>query len=340
MNWNFISGAGLCGFGGLFMIIGSIAEQYAWKRASERAVSERPLDEATDITRALSEIDICEKLEAAEAKKSKDRIAAWKKTNRYDEQRRDIYAAQAESIGEFKESIDYSTKKKAILDKAESELDGFKASIDYEGQISELEEKIEDAKEKFEKKKKLYDSADSDISDFAVDLRTDAEKTKNKIVGEAQAEIKKLKSRVEEERKRVDRVKQSELQQLETQLSAERSRLKDQTHKKLNTLDTSLADAKKEIERDIYAERSPEEAEAVEFYEENRQIVERVHTADVTRRDSIYKKMTRSEKVAAWLKEKNCPKWFAATVMFLPLIPVTYLVYSYSRFVVNTVKAM
>lgn len=340
MNWKLISTVALAGTSLAFGMIELAADAHLKKLTKEKAIHLRSMEEAEAYDRAKKQIELYDDLKKRETNAVKAQVEGWKRSARYEDRRRDIYASLDDELDKFKASIGYDIKKQGILDTAENELEAFKESIDFDNTISDLEEVIREAESKFDSQKDLFDAAGSDISETATELKLAAEKAKNKAVSEAKDKIGALKAKVETEKKRIDHSKQANLQKLEAQVLNEKSRLQSYTQKELGKLERQFEEAKDDISHGIENGRTPDELEAIAMNGANKDFIREQTALDSQRADNIYAETPHHECVAEWLKAKECPRWCVIFVSALPLVPLGYLTGRYIRFVALVVKAM
>ena len=341
MNWKLISAVTLGGMQLALMAVNTASKAYLRKTAKVKAVELRPSDESEVYEMAKEELETYDILRKAEEKAMTAKLDSWKKEARYDDRKRDIYQTLNDEVEQFKTSISFEAKKQSAIDICENELNAFKQSIDYDLKVSDLEGEIAKAKKVFEDKSAIADiwSGDSTTT-FASEAKLQAEKEKNKVIAEAEAKIKELKSQVETKQKALEKIKQSDIQKLESQVLNEKTRLQKITNAELNKLEKELTDAKADISREIAEARTDVERVAIKHHHDNQETVKEQKFSDARRAVDICDETPVHERLADWLNAKKVPKWFVGVVGMFPLIPLGYLIGKYIQLVVKVITVM
>lgn len=342
MNWKLIS----LGSIGIFWMIISALNEAANRQlsvdAGEKAITLHSEETNAELDDANSKIKLCDELNKRENKEINDQTNAWKKLNNYENRKREIHRAAENELVEFKDSISYYDKKQAIIDEAEDELQAFKESIDYDYEVKSREKIIDDAKNLYKKKCKVYDtySDDADTAEDAATMKAKAKAVMDESIKDAKAEINEFKSKAEAEKNKINRKKQADLRELESELQATKTRLNKQEAEQIAAIEKEYEDAKNDIRESVYLKRTEDEIKALETYDQCKERLNDQKITDADKAMDIYNNTPTHEKMAAFLKKSKCPKWFVGLIAVLPMVPAGYLIEQYCAFVFKTIKAM
>ena len=343
MNWKAISFA-MLGIGGFIgALIDSAADRQLYSDVNKKAVLDRDEKTVEKLDEALKNIELVDELNKRERKEIGDEVKKWKLANDYDGRLNRIHLDAENEIREFKESINYFDRKQEIEDKAESALDIFKESIEYDYEVEQLEDSIENAKLSYKKRSKLYDLAghgDNDISDTVGELKKAEKEKMENAVKKAEDQIQELKNKVNAEKTKIDRLKNSELRTLENETSATSRKINQAAAEASDVIRKEFAAADADIRKKITDKRSDAENEAMDLYQESKDILEEQKIIDAKTARDLYANTPMHEKWANWFNAAGWPKWLVIGLGSLPFIPAGYLLFSYTKFLVQTVKAM
>ena len=78
----------------------------------------------------------------------------------------------------------------------------------------------------------------------------------------------------------------------------------------------------------------------LDLYQESKDILEEQKIIDAKTARDLYANTPMHEKWANWFNAAGWPKWLVIGLGSLPFIPTGYLLFSYTKFLVQTVKAM
>lgn len=343
MNWKAISFA-LLGIGGIIAgLIDSAADQQLSTDASKKTVENYDEETVNKLYEAKRVIDAVDEVNKRERKEIADAVKKWKLENDYDGRLGEIHSNAVNELNEFKQSVNYFDRKEEIEENAENALDIFKDSIDYDLEIDRLEDEIETAKSAYKKRSKLYDIAgngDDDVSDAVGELKKAEKEKMESSVKKAQDAINELKAKVSSEKSKIDRKKQSELRQLESEIQSVKTRIGKVENEASDAVRKEFSKAEEEIRKNIFGKRTDEEIHDMDIYTDSVEILETQKKIDSQNALDLYTSTPKYEKWANWFKANNWPKWLVIATGLLPYIPAGYLLISYTKFLVQTVKAM
>ena len=343
MNWKFISLLSL-GFGTMMAgLISSAADRHLSNTAGDMAVEQRAEGVEEDLKWAHDNIDKADKIIARERKEILDGVRAWKREASYDEKIRDIHNVAMEELREFKESIQYDTRRQDIDDEYDDALDSFKDSIDYDYEMDLANAEIRDAESVYKKHcKKIENASDGDdaISDALKDVKKAEKEKMDEAVKEAKAKISSLKNKVSTEEARLNRKKQAAIRELDQELQATKTRLNKQEAEACKILNDGKTKVENELRKSVTEKRTDEEQKILDWYDESRTVIDSQKRKDSELAKEIYETMPEHEKWAGYFKANNVPKFMVGAVAALPLIPTGYLVWRYTKFIWNVLRAM
>lgn len=343
MNWKFISLISL-GFGSLcYGLISSAADAHLAKNVDQMAIDKRAEGVDEDLKWANDNIRKADEIKARESKEIFDGVKAWKKETNYDGQIRDIHATHADELRSFRESIDYDTRRQDIEDEFEDALDSFKDSIDYDYEIDLAEAEIKDAEALYKKRCKNIDAAsslDDDISENLKNVKKEKKEEMEETVKEAKSKISSLKNKVSNEETRLNRKRQAAVRELDAELQPTKLRLQKSEQEACKVLEEERNKATAEIREQVTKKRTEDEQKALDWYDESQTVISAQKRKDSELAKEIYESTPEHEKWAGYFKANGVPKFFVVVIGALPLIPTSYLVWKYVKFVWNVVRAM
>lgn len=340
MNWKTISMfvLGLCGIG--YAVINEKAETYAIDTSCSDAVANRPTELTDKLEKAkerCKQYDILKKQEDTEFDR---RLKIWKNLTDYDFKRASLKKDSANELYKFKQELGYFDQVDKIKSDNEAAIEAFKSSISYDSKKEELEDAIEAAEDLYEEQKKLFDNAGDKLSEVAMKLRHAAEEEMNTSVKKAKSELETLEQSLKTETAKLNSEMKKKLRDLEEKVEQEKNAINKHTDKELNRLTREFDSAKNDILNEIIKDRSPENVEVINKHVEDLEFVEEQEKADKLRAVDILDSKTRSERIAAYLKNKKVPKTVVILGASIPLFPVGYFIVKYIKFVFEVVKEM
>ena len=343
MDWKFLSLASL-GFGALVAgMISGAADRHYSKAVSDIAASSRDEGIDEELEHAKKTIEQADQVAARERKEILEGVRAWKRQSGYDEKIREAHLKTTDSLLEFKESISYDTRKQEIEDTYENDLDIFKESIDYDYEMALAEGKIEDAKNLYKRRCKKLDIAsggDSDISDALSDVKKAEKEKMDEAIKEAKSSIASLKNKVSTEDNKLTRKKQAALRELDAEILPTRNRLQKEEQEACKLLENEKTKVETELRATVSARRSAADQTALDLAEDSHMIIDRQIQKDAELAKKLYENAAESEKWGRYFKAHGVPKVFVGTAGVLPLVPVGYLVWKYTKFVAGVIRAM
>lgn len=343
MNWKFISLISL-GFGSLcYGLISSAADNYLSKNAADMAVERRAEGVEEDLKWANDNIRKADEIKARESKEVFDGVKQWKKETNYDGQIRDIHMNHADELQTFRESINYDVRRQEFDDEYEDALDSFKDSIDYDFEMDLANAEIREAEAVYKKRCKRFDDAsggDDDVSDILKDARKAEKEKRDEAVKEAKDKISNLKTKVLNEETKLNRKRQASIRELDAELQPTKLRLQKAEQEACKLLDDEKVKVTADLREQVTNKRTEEEQKILDWYDESQTVISAQKRKDSELAKEIYETTPEHEKWAGYFKATGVPKFFVVAIGVLPLIPTSYLVWKYVKFVWNVVRAM
>jgi hypothetical protein len=344
MNWKLISLLSL-GFGSLcYGLISSAADNHLSKNVGEMAVQQRAEGVDEDLKWANDNIKRADEIRARESKEIFDGVKAWKKQTNYDGQIRDIHMAHADELRTFRESINYDTRRQEFDDEYEDALDSFKESIDFDYEIDLANAEIRDAEAQYKRRCKRIDIAsggdDDELSDALKDAKKEAKEQMDETVKDAKSKITSLKNKVSNEENKLNRKRQASIRELDAELQPTKLRLQKSEQEACKILEDERIKATDGIREEVTRKRTEDEQKALDWYDESQTVISSQKRKDAELARDIYESTPEHKKWAGYLKDNGVPKFFVVAIGALPLIPTTYLVWKYVKFIWDVVRAM
>lgn len=340
MNKRLIAGMALLVFQGSMLVLDHAAKKYAKESAQMTAVNKRSEEETNAMNEALDRCDIFKEMSEREKKESAAQIKAWKAAKEWDKRKNSILSEVDDGLSEFKAQTGYFDAMNELNENYNAGLEAFKKSIDYESEKEKLEKAIKEAEKHYENQKEAFNAAGDDISETTMKLRHAAEEVMEKKVREAKEKIAALDAKVSDETDRLNGIKTEKARNLEEKVSKEKIRLSKKQEKDLEKLNQELDTAKNDIQAKLRMTRSAAENTAVSCHEDDMRVILDQHDQDSKLARDIFNDMPKEEMIAQYLVSKKVPRWAAAAIGMIPVVPVEYLVYRYARFLWNVVKRM
>ena len=341
MNHKFIAGVIFTLSTGVCVLLKRKADkQYLNKKAVDIVQDEKSTEDLVAYRDAIEAIVLRDHTLKTEKDKIKTTFDEWKKTNRIDQQKKDLYLQEDAALKEFKSTFGYSEALSDLNRQKQEALDAFKTSIDYDEKIEALKNEIEAAKKKWESQQSLFASTDDDISDTVSKVKHAAEDAKDAAIKKAKEQISNLEKQLETETSIWDKKIQKTKREYEEKINREKNRLHEKTKKRIADLDESVDKAHADIVDKIQADRSEKAVDAITFYEDNCKLIETHDRIDELRALEIYHNTSSIERIAWWFNEHKWPKWSVAGLGFTPLLAAEWLLSCYGRFVIDILKAM
>ena len=343
MNWKLISLISL-GFGSLcYGLISSAADAHLAKNVDKMALEKRAESVEEDLKWANDNIRKADEIRARESKEIFDGVKAWKKEVNYDGQIRDIHMNHADELRTFRESINYDTRRQDIEDEFEDALDSFKDSIDYDYEIEVAQAEIKDAEALYKKRCKNIDIAsglDDDISANLKDVKKEKKEEMEETVKEAKSKISSLKNKVSNEEARLNRKRQASIRELDAELQPTKLRLQKSEQEACKVLEDERIKVTDGIREQVTSKRTEDDQKVLDWYDESKTVISAQKQKDSELAKEIYETTPEHEKWAGYFKANGVPKFFVVAIGVLPLIPATYLVWKYVKFIWDVVRAM
>ena len=342
MNWKTTSIVSL-GLSYFFaQLINTAANVQYSTDSDKRAIMNRDTNTVQKLEDAVNGINLADEVAKRERKEIDEQTKKWKFENNFEGRLKTIHQDAVNELNEFKQSIDYFDRKQGIIDEAENAIDIFKESIDYDYEIGNLEDDIDTAKSIFKKRSKLYDLAkdDEDISETADELKKAEKEKMDAAIKKAQDKIEEINSKVQNEKSKIERKKQSDLRELDKELASVKSRIEKAENEASEIVRKEFNLASEDIRNAVYKKRTDKEVKALDSRQEFVSYLEEQKRIDEHNALDLYESSSRSERWANWFKTNGWPKWLVGTIGVLPIIPATYLMVCYGKFVYQTLKAM
>ena len=323
-------------------IIKVSANDYAKERAKKDASDSVTEEEKYILDEAKKRCESYSKIMDRESKELQKELKTWKTNNNYDSRKIDILNASKQELNDFKAEIEYSENIQKLERNLKAGIKSFKDSINYDDEKTALEEIIEEAEDHYESLTEVFDIGedDDDISEVTMKLRHAAEEVKNAKVKEAKSKLKALDKKLSDETERLTKIKDQKVRSLEETVKSEKLRLDDKATEKINSLNSEKDSAKSDIFKGILDKRTESEKQIIESHNDDVQLIRQQKDHEVTLAKDILKNKPQSQKIGEYLTSQDIPKWVVAFCGAIPLVPVGYLVYRYSNFMRNVLKAM
>lgn len=314
--------------------------QYLNEKAAEIVQDEKCQDDILAYNAAKEAISTRDAVLKREKSELKTLFDAWKKENRIEQRKKELYFAEDQAIREFKDTFGYD---EAILDleqKKQESIDAFKTSIDFDEKLDELKEAITDAEKKWKEQESLFASTDDSLSEVASKLKHAAEDAKDATIKAAKEKISELEKKLEAEENVWDKKIQKTRREYEEKINSEKNRLSAKTKKALSGIDEEVDLAYKDLTHQIQEKRTDEEFDAVTFYEDNRKLVKTHDDIDSLKAYDIFQNTPLPERLAWWFTEHKWPKWSVVGGGIIPVVAIDLLIFDYCKFLTSIVKAM